>query len=67
MRISFGNAFANLTEIYIADPFAAGGTMSSNWWDNIVLSPASVPDLGSSPLLLAIGLVAAAMASQRWH
>lgn len=65
-NIVFGSAFANVTQIYIADPFAAGGTAGNNWWDNIILSSATVPDPGSSVLLFAFGLLGTAMARRRW-
>jgi MYXO-CTERM domain-containing protein len=41
---SFGSSFAGVTSIVIADSYGAGGTNTSNSWDNIVLGPATDAD-----------------------
>lgn len=35
--VNFGSSFANVTQIFIMDPFAAGGNSFNNGWDNIQL------------------------------
>jgi len=54
--INFGSQFSGLNAIYIADPFAGGGTSFNNLWDNIVVVEAAVPEPGSLALL-SLGLV----------
>ena len=41
--VNLGSAYGNLTEIFLADSFALGGTSRSNSWDNINLGVSTVP------------------------
>jgi hypothetical protein len=61
--IIFGLSFTGLDDIFIADPFAAGGTSMTNLWDNITLE-ASVPEPGLL-LLLGVGSLGAILNARR--
>ena len=60
IRVDFGNQFTNLTEIFVADPFFAGGTLSVNYVDNTF---ANVPP---APEPATIALFSAGLAGLAW-